>query len=173
MGLLPLTDCGYTPNLPLRHRTCPAPYRAGRSGTQSAGRGVIADAQAPRTSSSSRRRADLDLAPVMRLTGCPSENSNSAGIAVIWYSAASSWLASTSTFATVNLSDSAPASSSNTGAIMVQGRHQVAQKSTRTGLDPLAVRTVSEKSSSVTSMMLGVWGVAILGSFQRAAGGVQ
>ena len=49
------------------------------------------------------------------------ENSSSAGMAVIWYSAANSWLASTSTLATVSLSDSVPAISSRTGAIMVQG----------------------------------------------------
>src|SRR5690606_7023317 len=92
----------------------------------------------------------------MRLTGWPSWNSSIAGIAVIWYSAASSWLASTSTLATVSLSASAPASSSRTGAIMVHGRHHVAQKSTSTGLEPLAARTESAKSASVTSMMFGV-----------------
>src|SRR5699024_4043679 len=94
-----------------------------------------------RISESSVRSADLDLAPVSRCTGFPSENSSSAGMAVIWYSAASSWLASTSTLATVSLSDSEAASSSRTGAIMVQGRHQAAEKSTSTGFEPLASMT--------------------------------
>ena len=69
------------------------------------------------------------------------------------YLAALSGLASTSTFTNLT-SSSCLAASSTTGAIWRQGGHQVAQKSTTTGLSELM--TSSWKVASVTARALDI-----------------
>src|SRR2546425_13356975 len=62
---------------------------------------------------------------------------------------------SMSIFMTLILSPSSPWICSTIGAIMRQGPHQVAQKSTSTGLS--AFRTAVLKTLSVNSLMFGTW----------------
>src|SRR5437660_7248937 len=68
---------------------------------------------------------------------------------------------SMSIFMTFTLSPSSPWICSTIGAIMRQGPHQVAQKSTRTGLS--ALRTEVSKSLSVTSWMFATCTYLYLG----------
>src|SRR5690349_11148183 len=85
----------------------------------------------------------------MRFTGSPSLNRINVGIDTTWKSRAVPGLASTSIFATVSAPAFSAAISSRTGAIILHGPHQDAQKSTRTGV--LLERTSCENESSVTA----------------------
>ncbi|BBZ31160.1 hypothetical protein MMAD_54550 [Mycolicibacterium madagascariense] len=100
-------------------------------------------------------------------------NRINVGIDTTWKSRAVPGLASTSIFATVSAPAFSLAISSSTGAIILQGPHQVAQKSTSTGV--LLDRTSLENESSVTatvalvvSLMSGSSGLGVGG-----VGGVQ
>ncbi len=73
------------------------------------------------------------------------------GMERIWYACAVSGLASMSSLATVTLSAWVDEISSSTGAIIRQGPHQSAQKSTMTGLSDC--RTSAVKLASVTLMV--------------------
>ena len=82
------------------------------------------------------------------------------GIDTTWKSRAVAGLASTSSLATVSEPAFSPAISSSTGATILHGPHQVAQKSTRTGV--LLDSTSSENESSVTVTVLLVFSVPVM-----------
>src|SRR6185369_509596 len=115
-------------------------------------------------SKSSRSSAALPLAPTMRFTASPSLNRIIVGIDTTWKSRAVAGLASTSSLATVREPAFSPAISSRTGATILHGPHQVAQKSTRTGV--LLDKTSSENESSVTFTVLLVFSVPVIAVLQ-------
>src|SRR6478752_5439497 len=82
----------------------------------------------------SRSSAALPFAPTMRFTGLPSLNRIIVGIDTTW--------------------------KSRTGATILHGPHQVAQKSTSTGV--LLDKTSSENESSVTFTVLLVFSVPVI-----------
>src|ERR1700752_5268865 len=94
----------------------------------------------------------------MRFTGWPSLNRIMVGIETTWKSRAVSGLASTSNLAIVSWSARSLAISSRTGATILHGPHQVAQKSTSTGV--LLDSTSLENVSSVTATVELVGGVS-------------
>src|SRR4051794_21102282 len=85
----------------------------------------------------------------MRFTGSPSLNKINVGIETTSKSRAVSGFASTSSFATVSWPADSLAISASTGATILQGPHQVAQKSTSTGV--LLANTSFAKDASETS----------------------
>ena len=89
-----------------------------------------------------RRRRGITFSPFLRKT--------KVGMAVILYSAATSSQSSTSTLRNTT-SSMFLLISSNWGAIILQGPHQVAWKSTTTSLPPAAVSWLLKSSMSLTS----------------------
>src|ERR1700754_2121443 len=112
------------------------------------------------TSASSRSSAALPFAPTMRFTGAPSLNKIIVGIDTTWKSRAVAGFESTSILATVSWPAFSLAISSRTGATILHGPHQVAQKSTSTGV--LLDNTSLEKVSSVTATVAVVSGMVEL-----------
>src|SRR5690606_3804610 len=100
---------------------------------------------------------DFDKAPTFLDSTLPFLKMISVGMPFTLYFGAVAGLASTSILQTFSLPAYSSASSSRTGAIILQGPHQVAQKSTSTG--PEAFRTSSSKLASLTcttcSLMVG------------------
>ena len=90
----------------------------------------------------------FDSAPTWVPDNSPFLNSISVGMPRTPYCAAVSRLASTSTLQTFNRPSYSSAISSSTGAIILHGPHQLAQKSTRTG--SLASKTSALKLASLT-----------------------
>src|SRR5690606_40584871 len=86
-----------------------------------------------------------DKAPTLVASTLPSLKIIKVGIPRILNFPGVSLLASTSILAILSLPSYWPARSSRIGAIILQGPHQAAQKSTRTGV--LALRTSSAKRS--------------------------
>src|SRR4029078_1278097 len=97
----------------------------------------------------------------MRFTRAPSLNRIIVGIETTWKSRAVAGFASTSILATVNCPAFSPAISSSTGAIILHGPHQVAQKSTSTGV--LLDSTSLENESSVTTTVAFPAVVSLMG----------
>src|SRR5579884_446786 len=94
----------------------------------------------------------LGTAPTTSSTRWPSLKNSSLGIDMIPYRLASSGSSSTFTFKTLTRPAYSSASASTWGAIILQGPHQTAQKSTSTGTDDC--RTCSSKSLEVTAAAL-------------------
>src|SRR5699024_2597107 len=76
--------------------------------------------------------ASFGWKPTTWSTTFPSFINNNVGILITPYLPAVSWLSSTFSLAIFTLSPNSPSNSSNTGAIILQGPHQGAQKSTST-----------------------------------------
>src|ERR1041385_3542025 len=82
---------------------------------------------------------------------CPFLKKSSAGIARMLYLDERLWLSSTFTFATLTAPAFSRAISSSTGAIILQGPHHSAQKSTITGLSScFSSRSKFDSSSLIT-----------------------
>src|SRR5439155_1885413 len=90
----------------------------------------------------------LGPAPTSREASLPSLNTSRVGIDMTPYLAAVFGLSSTLSLTILTLLPSEPAISSSAGAIMRQGPHHSAQKSTTTG--PAALSTADSKSVSET-----------------------
>src|SRR5699024_11960191 len=84
--------------------------------------------------------ASLGWKPTTWSTTLPSFISNNVGILMTPYFPAVSWLSSTFNFTIFTASPSSPSNSSKTGAIILQGPHQGAQKSTNTNQDRKSTR---------------------------------
>src|SRR5688500_16971864 len=91
---------------------------------------------------------DLDIAPTFLASTLPFLKMISVGMPLTLYFGAVTGLASTSSLTIFNLPAYSSANSSRTGAIILQGPHHCAQKSTRTG--PADFSTSSSKLASVT-----------------------
>src|SRR5262245_55037368 len=90
----------------------------------------------------------LGAAPTWREASSPFLNSISVGIDMMPYFCAVAGLSSTLSLTILTLPLSEPAISSSAGAIILQGPHHSAQKSTTTG--SVALRTWASKSASET-----------------------
>src|SRR6202163_971559 len=90
----------------------------------------------------------LGAAPTWREASSPFLNIISVGIDMMPYFCAVAGLSSTLSLTIFTLSPSEPAISSSAGAIILQGPHHSAQKSTTTG--PVALSTWASKSASET-----------------------
>src|ERR1700760_4731410 len=102
----------------------------------------------------------------MRFSGWPSLNRISVGIDTTSKLRAVSGLASTSSLATVSCPTDSLAISASTGATILHGPHQVAQKSTSTGV--LLANTSLSNEASETST--GVLVIGVLQSKCRCCG---
>jgi hypothetical protein len=89
------------------------------------------------------------LAPTICFTGSPPENTIKVGIDMTLYSRAAWGLASMSIF-TILISLCSEAISSSTGATILHGPHQVAQKSTSTGLSLPSTSSANDLSVTIT-----------------------
>src|SRR5688572_5485717 len=94
---------------------------------------------------------DLDKAPTFFASTLPFLKIINVGMPLTLYFGAVTGLASTSSLTILSLPAYSSASSSSTGAIILQGPHHCAQKSTRTG--PADFSTSSSKLASVTCDM--------------------
>src|SRR4029077_15144186 len=93
-------------------------------------------------------------APAWREAISPFLNSISVGIDMMPYFAAVSGFSSTLSLTILTLSPSAPEISSSAGAIMRQGPHHSAQKSTTTGADDFST-SASKLASEVLPTAMG------------------
>ena len=84
---------------------------------------------------------DFGTSPVIRSTGSPFLNTKTLGKPLIEYFLADSIQSSIFTFVNLTLSPYSSATLSITGDNFLQGPHQVAQKSTTTGIDELMTST--------------------------------
>ena len=99
------------------------------------------------------------IAPLVRATSRPSLNKANVGMLRMLNRAPTSWWASVSTFASnISLAKS-PAAASNCGAMVRQGPHQGAQKSTNTGMALRLMCLLSDVPSSATGLLvcMGRW----------------
>src|SRR2546423_15079499 len=108
----------------------------------------------------------LGAAPICREAICPSLKIISVGIDWMPYFAAVCGFSSTLSFTILTLAPSEPEISSSAGAIMRQGPHHSAQKSTTTG--PVAFNTSDSKVVSET-LPTAMGATSLLGD--SAAGG--
>src|SRR4051812_29118444 len=76
-----------------------------------------------------------------------------------------------SSFATVIFSPFSPAISSSTGATILHGPHQVAQKSTRTGFSLVSTSSTNEASVTLTVLLMFLlWDESAEGSSSSVGG---
>src|SRR5690606_21484727 len=105
---------------------------------------------------------DLDMAPTLVCTASPSLNSMSVGTPRMPNLAAVAWLSSTSTLTMFRRSPYSVATWSRMGAIILQGPHHVAVKSTSTGVEDWS--TSESKLESLTCLIASLmtfplWGM--------------
>src|SRR5215203_1849853 len=110
--------------------------------------------------------AAAGCAPRVRFNSRPWAKTARAGIELTWKRWASEGSRSVLTFATRSLPAFPDATRSSSGATILQGPHQDAQKSTRTGTDAPATNASNSVSES-TSMGLSIGGRLDLHAPQR------
>jgi len=95
------------------------------------------------------------MAPCWRATSAPDLKTTIVGIAVIRNFEATDGNPSVFTFATINFPAASAATLPNSGATILQGPHQGAQKSTKTGSLDRMVRALKAASVRRSTGMLG------------------
>ena len=141
-----------------RRRTTSA---CGSSGASSAGSAGVAASGSMPCCCRNWRSWPSGSAPWKASTGWPPTSRNTVGTERIWNAAAICCSLSTSTLASTKAPPYSPASFSSTGPSDLHGPHQVAQKSTSTGVCRDFCRTSVSKLSVVTSM---TWGRSAMGN---------